>query len=155
MVTVEAAAMEAVRRLPWLERRAERVLRTAHGDVDAVFFAGPCSDVEHVAVVGDLSGPGAARVAVVGHCAAGHVFGDGACAQRSALDDALRAVAAGHADVLLYVGLPGLCCRDGAPEAEQDFCAGAARPLSEMAWAVVAKTLHELGVMAMEEVNRT
>ncbi|MEA2402212.1 MAG: 3,4-dihydroxy 2-butanone 4-phosphate synthase / cyclohydrolase [Thermoleophilaceae bacterium] len=142
MVSVPAVAAEAVRRLPWLERREERRLSTPHGEANAIFLVEPLGGAEHIALVSDQrhAGP-AARVAVFGLCIPGHALGDGECAEAPALDEAMDALASGAVDVLVYVGLPGLCCREAA---EAD---GAT---SSQPWAIVAKALLELGVEQVE-----
>jgi 3,4-dihydroxy 2-butanone 4-phosphate synthase/GTP cyclohydrolase II len=146
MVTIDAVAAEGVLRLPWLERSERERLRTPYGDLDTVVLVDPRSRAEHAVVVGRLPEGAPARVAVFGQCTVGHVLGDDRCGDRVPFEDALRSVADGRTDLVVHVGLPGLCCQGpgtwaGAP--------GCATPASESPWAIVAKALHDLGVSAV------
>jgi 3,4-dihydroxy 2-butanone 4-phosphate synthase/GTP cyclohydrolase II len=146
MVSIAAVAGAAARRLPWLQPRERRRLRTPFGELDTSVFTDPHTGSEHVAVAGSLPAGGPARLSVFGECALGHVLRDGGCAERSAFETALRDASAGGPDVVIHVGLPGHCCTpppDAGPPRE-------AGPVSRMPWAVVARVLGELDVGVVE-----
>jgi 3,4-dihydroxy 2-butanone 4-phosphate synthase/GTP cyclohydrolase II len=147
MVSVGAVAGAAARRLPWLERRERRTLRTPFGELDTSVFTDPRTGSEHVAVAGSPAAGGPARLSVFGECPLGHVLRDGGCAERSAFETALRDASAGSRDVVIHVGLPGHCCTPAAAAASPPREAGT---VSRTPWAVVAKVLHELDVGAVE-----
>ena len=87
-----------------VERAAETVVPTPHGQFRAVGYRGLLDGVEHVALVrGDLGGGQDVLVRVHSECLTGDVFGSLRCDCGPQLDAAMAAVAAEGRGVVLYM----------------------------------------------------
>ncbi len=87
-----------------IERVAETVLPTAHGDFRAVGYRSTLDGVEHVALVrGDVGDGTGILVRVHSECLTGDVFGSLRCDCGPQLEAALAAVAAEGRGVVLYM----------------------------------------------------
>ena len=87
-----------------VERVAETILPTEHGDFDAVGYRITVDDSQHIALVyGDVSGPGPVLTRVHSECLTGDVFGSQRCDCGPQLHEALDLIVQEGRGVVVYL----------------------------------------------------
>jgi 3,4-dihydroxy 2-butanone 4-phosphate synthase/GTP cyclohydrolase II len=108
IVTVADVIKYRLRNERFVERVAETVLPTRHGEFTMIAFESRIDRETHVALVrGDIESGDDVLVRVHSHCLTGDVFGSSRCDCREQIDRAMRVIANEGRGVLLYLHQTG------------------------------------------------